>query len=114
MPGSSRSSDSLRDLGERLLAFAEARDWPKYHTPKNLALALAGEVGELAAELQWLTDDETVAMAGEDLARLGDEMADVLIYLVRLADVVGVDLVAAAHAKTTRNEFRYPPEDSGS
>lgn len=106
-------SDSLRHLDERLQAFADARDWPRFHTPKNLVLALAGEVGELATEVQWLTDAEAHALHGEALRRVEDEMADVLIYLVRLARTLGVDLVDAAHSKTDRNEVRFPaPSDS--
>lgn len=101
--------DPLAELRERLRRFAEERDWVRFHTPRNLALALAGEVGELAAELQWLTDEEAAAPSSEATARIADELADVLIYLVRLADVMDVDLVAAANAKTERNAARFPP-----
>lgn len=93
-------------------AFAEARDWQQFHTPKNLAMALGGEVGELLAELQWL-DDAAVAegLASEGLReRLSDEAADVLLYLIRLADVCGINLVEAAQAKVERNESRYPED----
>jgi NTP pyrophosphatase (non-canonical NTP hydrolase) len=103
--------DSLVALTGRLRAFADARDWPRFHTPRNLALALAGEVGELAAELQWVADSELPAHLAdpEARARLADEVADVLIYLTRFADVCGIDLVSAAHAKIDRNERRFPP-----
>jgi dCTP diphosphatase len=106
---SSGSEDRLALLAERLRRFAQERDWVRFHTPRNLALALAGEVGELSAELQWLTDEEAAALSPEATARLADEMADVLIYLLRLADVTGVDLLAAASAKTDRNDVRFPP-----
>jgi NTP pyrophosphatase (non-canonical NTP hydrolase) len=86
--------------------FAEQRDWTRFHTPKNLALALAGEVGELAAELQWLTTEEASSLDDHGTARLADEIADVLIYLVRLSDVTGIDLVEAAHHKVSRNDGR--------
>lgn len=102
-------ADALAELAERLRRFAEERDWVRFHTPRNLALALAGEVGELAAELQWLTDEQAAAPPQEAAARIADELADVVIYLVRLADVMGVDLVAAANEKTTRNASRFPP-----
>ncbi len=103
--------DSLTLLRDRLRAFADARDWPRYHTPRNLALALAGEVGELAAELQWVGDAEVADhLADPDAkARLAGEVADVLIYLTRFADVCGIDLLAAANAKIDRNEIRFPP-----
>lgn len=99
----------LAGLAERLREFAAARDWEQFHTPKNLAMALAGEVGELVAELQWLTPEEARrVMADPDAAaRLRSELADVAIYLTRLADVLGVDLVKAAHAKLDEGERRY-------
>jgi dCTP diphosphatase len=101
----------LAELSTRLRAFAAARDWERFHTPKNLLLALAGEVGELAAELQWLSEQEadpSVWDAGLR-TRVTDEVADVMIYLVRFADVCGINAVAAAHDKIHRNENRFPP-----
>jgi dCTP diphosphatase len=103
------AEDRLALLAQRLRRFALERGWVRFHTPRNLALALAGEVGEVAAELQWLTDAEAAALTPDARARLADELADVLIYLVRLADVTGIDVVAAAHAKTDRNAERFPP-----
>jgi dCTP diphosphatase len=102
--------DSLVAVRDRLRAFADARDWPRFHTPRNLVLALAGEVGELAAELQWVADSEVAGHLAdaEAKARLTDEVADVLIYLTRFADVCDIDLVSAAHAKIDRNEQRFP------
>ncbi|MBK6762973.1 MAG: nucleotide pyrophosphohydrolase [Micrococcales bacterium] len=101
---------TLDELIATLRAFAAERDWDQFHTPKNLAMAVAGEAGELVAELQWLTPEESVALQGEDLAAVSDEMADVLIYLCRLADVLGVDLLAAAEEKVVRNRERYSLE----
>lgn len=100
--------DSVRT---RLQAFARARDWTRFHTPKNLAMALSGEVGELLAEMQWLTDDEVHEKLADPHTRhqVEEELADVFLYLVQLADVCGVDLVQAGHAKITRNEERFPP-----
>lgn len=102
----------LEELAGRLRRFARERDWEQFHTPKNLAMALAGEVGELLAELQWLTPEEA-ARAMEDpeaAGRLRSEVGDVMIYLTRLADVLNVDLVEAAHAKLDQGEKRYTVE----
>ena len=90
-----------------LREFATEREWGRFHTPKNLAMALAGEAGELLAELQWLTPEESASLGSEELNAVGAEMADVLIYLCRLADVLGVDLLDAAHAKVAANAQRY-------
>jgi NTP pyrophosphatase (non-canonical NTP hydrolase) len=100
-------TNELEPLAERQREFARARDWEQFHTPKNLAMALAGEAGELLAEFQWLTPDESADLDPEALARVRSELADVTLYLVRLADVLGVDLVAAANAKLDEGEQRY-------
>lgn len=103
-------SQDLYQLRDRLRSFAEARNWRKSHTPRNLLLALAAEVGELSAELQWIGDaaipQHLVDPAAR--ARLGDEIADVLIYLVQLADACGIDPLDEAYAKIRRNEARHP------
>jgi NTP pyrophosphatase (non-canonical NTP hydrolase) len=96
----------LDDLTTRMREFTEARDWGRFHDLKSLTLALTGEVGEVAELVQWLPAD-----AVPDVERLGDELADVLLYLIRLADVAGVDLGAAARAKRARNEERFPAGD---
>lgn len=95
-------------------AFTEARDWQQFHTPKNLAMALAGEVGELLAELQWLTPDQSARVMDDPDAgpRVAAEMGDVFIYFVRLADVLGVDLVEVARAKLADSAKRYPVDGS--
>jgi NTP pyrophosphatase (non-canonical NTP hydrolase) len=85
----------LREVQEFLREFAEERDWVKYHTPKNLAMALAAEAGELLEILQWMTPEESVDLAASDLARVRDELADVLQYLIRLAEVLDVDITEA-------------------
>ncbi|GAA3314560.1 nucleotide pyrophosphohydrolase [Nonomuraea dietziae] len=99
----------LDRLAVRLREFARARDWEQFHTPKNLAMALAGEVGELVAEFQWLTPAQADHLDPETLARVRAELGDVLLYLVRLADTVGIDLSEAANAKLDENERRYDP-----
>jgi NTP pyrophosphatase (non-canonical NTP hydrolase) len=102
------NSTPLADLSLRLRQFAAERDWEQFHTPKNLATALVAEAGELAAEFQWLTAAQSSAPTAEQLERIRAESADVLIYLVRLADKLGFDLLAAAAAKIAANEQRYP------
>lgn len=104
------SDSDLIALSDRLREFAAARDWEKFHTPKNLASALSVEASELLEIFQWLTPEESSAVMVDDKNRAAvlDEMADVLIYLVRMADVLDVDLVVAANAKVSRNETRFP------
>jgi dCTP diphosphatase len=96
----------LQDLTARMRAFSVERDWGRFHDVKSLTLALAGEVGEVAELVQWLPAD--IVVDGELQERLGDELADVLLYLVRLADVAGVDLGVVTLAKLSRNEARFP------
>ena len=97
---------ALDDLAAQLREFAVERDWEHFHTPKNLARAVAGEAGELLAELQWLTPEESAQLSDERLAAVAAEMADVLIYLLRLSDVLGVDLLQAAQDKVAVNRRR--------
>jgi NTP pyrophosphatase (non-canonical NTP hydrolase) len=97
-------------LEAALLEFGAARDWLRFHSPKNLAMALTGEVGELVEIFQWMSEDESRA-AGRSPATaqaVQDELADVTIYLVRLAAVLGVDLNAAVAQKLESNARRYP------
>lgn len=94
---------------ERLRTFAEERDWPQFHTPKNLAMALSVEASELLEIFQWLTPEESVhVMTGERADDVRDEIADVMIYLLRLCDVLGIDLAAAVRTKVERNSSRFP------
>src|SRR4051812_9871161 len=101
----------LRDLVEvrdRLREFAEARDWNRFHSPKNLAMALIAEAAELVEHFQWLTEAESASLRPHQKAEIAEELADVLAYLVRIADKLDVDLLAAVSAKIERNEERYP------
>lgn len=100
----------IRELEQQLDQFATERDWEQFHTPKNLALAIAGEVGELCELVQWKSDSEIADALQTDAFEdaLSDELADVLIYLVRLAAVSGVDLDVAVQRKLGRNAQRYP------
>jgi dCTP diphosphatase len=104
------NSTPFADLSLRLRRFAAERDWEQFHTPKNLATALVAEAGELAAEFQWLTAAQSSAPNAEQHARIRAEAADVLIYLVRLADKLDFDLLEAAAAKLEANERRYPAD----
>ncbi|MFJ4961783.1 nucleotide pyrophosphohydrolase [Streptomyces sp. NPDC088729] len=98
-------------LQRRLAAFAAARDWEQYHTPKNLAIALNVEAAELAEIFQWLTPEQSAAIMDDPASahRVADEVADVLAYLLQFCQVVGVDPLAALAAKIDRNEQRFPP-----
>ena len=102
----------LDGLAARLREFVAVREWDQFHTPKNLAMALAGEAGELLAEFQWLTPEEsTVVMDDpEAAARVRGEIADVTLFLISLADRLDIDLVDTAHAKLDENERRYDAE----
>src|SRR6266446_7496020 len=93
------ATDSLLVLRAALRRFAEARDWDQYHSPKNLAAALCVEAAELLEHFQWLTEDASKSLSSETLSGVNEEMADVLLYLVRLADKLDVNLLDAAKRK---------------
>ena len=105
------ASPSLEALAAQLAEFARDRDWDQFHSPKNLAMALAGEVGELLEHFQWLTEEQSRALPPEGRDAVALEMADVLLYLVRLADKLDVDLAAAADRKIGLNAAKYPVEE---
>ncbi|WP_041983210.1 MULTISPECIES: nucleotide pyrophosphohydrolase [unclassified Streptomyces] len=101
-------------LQSRLVAFAAARDWEEFHTPKNLAAALSVEASELLEIFQWLTPEQSARVMAkpESAHRVADEVADVLAYLLQFCDVLGIDVLAALSAKIDRNEHRFPPKAS--
>lgn len=103
-------SQELRALQQRLAAFAAARDWEQFHSPKNLAMALSVEAAELVEEFQWLTEEQSRSLDADRHQRVRLELADVLIYLLRMADKLGVDLLRAAADKIELNERKYPAE----
>lgn len=103
-----QAGSSLAVLRERLRDFAAARDWDQFHSPKNLAMALVAEAGELVEHFRWLTEAQSATLTPEVRAQVEHEIADVLIFLVRLCDKLDVDPLAAAAAKMTINERRYP------
>ena len=97
-------------LAERLRSFARDRDWDRFHTPKNLAASVAIEAAELQEVFQWLTDSDAAILSPDQLAKVREELADVAIYAIRLADRLGIDLPQAIDAKIIANEVRYPAE----
>jgi NTP pyrophosphatase (non-canonical NTP hydrolase) len=102
----------VRELAERLRAFAEERDWEQFHSPKNLSMALSVEVAELLEHFQWLTEEQSLNLPPEVRDQVRDELADVFIYLVRLSDRLGIDLREAAWDKVAKNAEKYPVEKS--
>ena len=101
---------NLTALQTTLQKFADERNWNQYHSPKNLAMALTAEVGELVEIFQWLSEDQSKSVATDEKlgAAVRDELADVFIYLVRLGQVLGVDLDAAVRGKIEKNAKKYP------
>ena len=108
MTSGSKADSQLLALRDTLREFAAARGWRTYHTPKNLAMALIVEAAELVEHFQWATAEESSALTPDKAAEVQDEVADVLIYLIELADVLGIDLVAAARQKIVKNALKYP------
>ncbi len=102
--------DSLDTLRTRLRIFVAEREWDKFHNPKNLVMALIVEAGELVEQFQWLTPHEADSLRPEQRAEVELEIADVLIYLVELADRLGIDPLAAAEKKLAINAVKYPVE----
>ena len=100
--------DSLDTLRQRIRAFAHARAWDRYHTPKNLVMALSVEAAELLEPFQWLTPEQSHQLSAEQHEAVRQEIADVLIYLTRLADVLDIDLLQAAADKLEINARKYP------
>jgi NTP pyrophosphatase (non-canonical NTP hydrolase) len=109
---SAQNPHGLSQLRDALRQFAAARDWDQFHSPKNLAAALSVEAAELLEIFQWLTEEESRNLPPAELAKVRDEMADVLNYLVRLADKLDVNLLEAARDKVKRNAEKYPVEKS--
>ncbi len=100
----------LESLRNQLRTFAAERDWDQFHSPKNLAAALAVEAAELLENFQWLTEDQSQQLLPEALNDVSSEVADVLLYLIRISDKLGIDLIAAANAKIVLNAEKYPVE----
>lgn len=104
----------IQILADRVRAFADARDWQQFHTPKNLSMALAGEAGELLAEFQWLTPEKSMrdSLTEDQVSKIELEIADVAIYLIRLADVLEISITDVVNRKISINELRFNPHSS--
>lgn len=100
----------LESVRKRLREFAAVRDWDQFHSPKNLSMALSVEASELVECFQWLTEEQSYSLSAEQLAAVIDEIADVQLYLIRLADKIGVDIGVAIEQKIKKNEAKYPAE----
>ena len=98
----------IKKLNETVDEFVEERNWEQYHTPKNLVMALSGEVGELIEIFQWLSPEESNNLSEKDLQSSKEEMADILIYLIRLSNILGIDLEDAVTEKLQINAKKYP------
>ncbi len=102
---------SVESLRARLRAFARARDWEQFHSPKNLSMALIVEAAELVEHFQWLTEPQSARLDPKTFQAVEQEVADVFIYLVRLSDLLGIDLLDAAARKIALNEKKYPADE---
>jgi NTP pyrophosphatase (non-canonical NTP hydrolase) len=100
----------VENLREQLRHFAAERDWAQFHSPKNLAIALSVEAAELLETFQWLTEEQSRHLSPEALAAADEEVADVLLYLIRLSDQLGIDPIAAANRKLLKNAEKYPAD----
>lgn len=112
MKGEGENPDRLDALRERLRGFVRERDWEQFHSPKNLAMAMIVEAAELVEHFQWATEQESREVTPEKCAQVAQEIADTFIYLLRLADVLGIDLIDAAHAKMDINARKYPADQA--
>jgi dCTP diphosphatase len=103
-------ADSIDDLRLRVNTFVEERDWAQFHSPKNLAMAMIVEAGEVVEHFQWMTEDESRTLDAQTKEQVGQELSDTLVYLLRIAEVCGIDLIAAANKKIDLNAKKYPVE----
>lgn len=101
-------SKDLEAVRDALRRFAAERDWDQFHSPKNLASALVVEAGELLERFQWLSEEQSRALSAKDKEKVAEEMADVFVYLIRLADKLDLDLLEVARDKIARNAEKYP------
>jgi NTP pyrophosphatase (non-canonical NTP hydrolase) len=102
--------DSLLELRARINAFVQERDWEQFHSPKNLAMAMIVEAAEVVEHFQWSTEAESQNLSPEKREQVAHELADTFVYLLRIAEVSGIDLIAAANAKIDLNARKYPVE----
>lgn len=103
-------TDSIDALRARVNAFVEERDWGQFHSPKNLAMAMIVEAAEVVEHFQWMTEPDSRALDAATKEQVGQELADTFVYLLRIAEVCGIDLIAAANAKISLNAQKYPAD----
>ena len=104
----------MENIKKRVRVFAEERNWEQFHSPKNLTMALGGEIGELLEIFQWLKEEESTlsGISKMNLERVKEELADILIYLIRISDKLNIDLIEEANKKMDLNSEKYPVEES--
>ena len=103
-------TDTLQTLIQRVNTFADERDWRQFHSPKNLSMALAVEAAELLEIFQWVESNDSLQLTDAQRTASEHEVADILLYLLRFCEMTGIDLIAAADAKTQINQQKYPVE----
>jgi NTP pyrophosphatase (non-canonical NTP hydrolase) len=108
----SDATTTVADLRQHVLAFARARDWEQFHSPKNLSMALAAEAGELMEPFLWVSSEASLEMMSDPAkrARVADELADVVVYALEFSNITGIDLAAAIETKMRANALKYPVE----
>ena len=104
--------NELEKLQLSLANFAKERDWDKFHSPKNLSMALAGESGELLEHFQWLTEEQSWQLTEEQKQEVSEEVADIFLYLLRFSDLTGIDLIKSCEKKLAINKTKYPVSKS--
>lgn len=102
----------LEQIRRELQRFVQQRDWERFHSPKNLVMALAGETGELIEHFQWLTEEQSQQLSADKLQAVADEIADVQLYLIMLADRLGLDVFVECERKMRKNAVKYPAEQA--
>ena len=105
-----QNEDSLEQLQQKLQAFVDERDWAQFHSPKNLAMAMIVEAAELVEHFQWHTESESLMLSSDKREQVGHELADTFVYLLRIAQVLEIDLIEAANKKIALNALKYPAE----
>jgi len=103
-------TDSLKELRTRLQRFVDERDWQQFHSPKNLSMAMIVEAAELVEHFQWMTEQQSLQLTPEKKEMVSQEIADTFVYLLRIAEVLGIDLIDAANSKLEINALKYPVE----
>lgn len=102
------NTDTLKNIQHQLKQFSAARNWEQFHSPKNLSMALSVEVAELVEHFQWITEEESRKLQGQQLDEVKDEVADVLLYLLQICNQLDIDPVDAAQKKLIKNAVKYP------